>query len=236
MHRLKFVFPPSPTASVAVAGGGSFPVRRIFCIGRNYADHVAEMGGDPKSDPPVFFMKPPDAIVASGASIPYPQSTSNLHFEGELVVALKSGGRDIGSADAAAAVIFGYACGCDLTRRDLQAAAKKSGGPWDASKGFDCSAPVGAILPAPGALISRLKGERLRLSVNSETKQDAPLSSMIWSVPDVIIELSRLFELKAGDLIFTGTPQGVGPLLPGDRATVSIGPLPPLNFAIGARS
>ncbi|HXI86620.1 MAG TPA: fumarylacetoacetate hydrolase family protein, partial [Parvularculaceae bacterium] len=197
---------------------------------RNYAEHVREMGSDPKSTPPVFFTKPADAVVASGAEIPYPQATEDLHFEGELVIALKSGGRNI-SASGAEALIFGYAAGCDLTRRDLQAAAKNAGSPWDAAKGFDHSAPVGAILPAAKA--GAIAGARLVLSVNGVKRQDAPLADMIWSVPEIIAALSKLFELKAGDLIFTGTPSGVGPLQAGDKVEVKIGALPPLAFGIG---
>lgn len=225
-----FVIPPPQPAWAPVVGGARFPVRRIFCIGRNYADHVREMGGDPKADPPVFFTKPADAVVASGAVIPYPPGTADLHFEGELVVALKAGGRAVASADAAAAMIFGYAAGCDLTRRDLQAAAKKAGGPWDAAKAFDRSAPIGPILRGEGAA---LDGARLTLAVNGAERQNAPLADMIWSAPEIVMALSRLFELKAGDLIFTGTPEGVGALGPGDRVKVAIDTLPPLDFSIG---
>lgn len=229
---MTFAFEPAPRPVIAVEDGGEFPVRRIFCIGRNYADHVREMGGDPKADPPVFFSKPADSVVASGATIAYPQATSDFHHEGELVIALKSGGRNL-SAAAAQEAIFGFAAGCDLTRRDLQAAAKKAGAPWDASKGFDQSAPIAPILrrEAAGALLD--KG-RLKLSVNGEMRQDAPLSTMIWSAPEILMELSKLFELKAGDLVFTGTPAGVGPLQAGDRVTVEISALPTLQFSIGA--
>ena len=224
---MSFVFDPPPRPCVPVLGGGAFPIRRIFCIGRNYADHVKEMGGDPKSDPPVFFTKPADAVVAGGAVIPYPQATSDLHYEGELVVALKGGGRNLAYADEA--LIFGYACGCDLTRRDLQAAAKKAGGPWDAAKGFDNAAPVGAIARAP----QELAQARLRLAVNGETRQDAALKDMIRGIPEILIGLSTLFELKAGDLVFTGSPAGVGPLRTGDRVDVTVASLPPLSFSIG---
>lgn len=213
-------------------GGGRFPVRRIFCIGRNYAEHVKEMGSDPKSSPPVFFTKPADAVMASGAVIPYPQGTEDFHFEGELVVALKAGGRDIASPDEALALIFGFAAGCDLTRRDLQAAAKKAGAPWDAAKGFDHSAPVGPVARVADAQADFLETARLRLSVNGAERQNAPLSAMIWSVPHMLLGLSRLFELKAGDLVFTGTPPGVGPLGSGDRVRVEIAPLPALEFSI----
>lgn len=225
---------PRPTA-VAVAGGGRFPVRRIFCIGRNYADHVREMGADPKSSPPVFFTKPADAVVESGATIPYPLGTDELHFEGELVLALKSGARNMRDAADAAALIFGMAAGCDLTRRDLQAAAKKSGGPWDAAKAFDHSAPVGPIARMETIAGDFFVGDAVTLAVNGAPRQRGALKDMIWSAPEIILALSRLFELQAGDLIFTGTPEGVGPLAVGDTVVVEIGPLPALRFSIGPR-
>lgn len=225
-----YVFQPAPQPAVAIAGGGFFPVRRIFCIGRNYSEHVKEMGGDPKAEPPVFFTKPADAVIESGAVVPYPPATENLHYEGELVVALKEGGRNIASPEAARRLIFGYAAGCDLTRRDLQAAAKKNGLPWDAAKAFDNSAPVGAIMPIEDA--GDLGAARLSLSVNGEPRQAAALAEMIWPVPEIIIALSQQFELKAGDLIFTGTPSGVGPLERGDKVDVTIGALPALAFEI----
>ncbi len=223
-------FDPPAQPCAAIHGGGTFPVRRIFCIGRNYADHVREMGGDPKDTPPVFFTKPADAIVASGSAIAYPQATGNLHFEGELVAALKAGGKDIASAEEASALVYGYAAGCDLTRRDHQAAAKTAGSPWDTAKAFDNSAPLGAILCAEEA--GDLGGARLTTRVNGELRQDAPLSLMIWSVPEIIMALSRQFELKAGDLVFTGTPEGVGPLDRGDSVEIEIGALPKLKFGI----
>ncbi|MDZ7627345.1 MAG: fumarylacetoacetate hydrolase family protein [Parvularculaceae bacterium] len=228
---MSFVFEPQPVPSVEVLGGGRFPVRRIFCIGRNFADHVKEMGGDPKSDPPVFFTKPADAIVETGSVIPYPQATSNLHYEGELVIALKAGGRNLKTREDAAALIFGQAAGCDLTRRDLQSAAKKAGGPWDAAKGFDNSAAVGMIARIEDFPPDLFDHARIVLKVNGAERQNAALT-FIWSVPEIIIGLSTLFELKAGDLIFTGTPGGVGPLKPGDRVEVTVGPLPALEFLI----
>lgn len=208
-------------------------MRRIFCIGRNYADHVREMGADPKSSPPVFFTKPADAAVESGARIPYPLATEELHYEGELVLALKGGARNLRRPEEADALIFGMAAGCDLTRRDLQAAAKKSGAPWDAAKAFDHSAPVGPIARMEMISADFLARESIALSVNNARRQSCPLKQMIWSVPEVIMTLSRLFELQAGDLIFTGTPEGVGPLAVGDDVVVEIGPLPPLRFSIG---
>lgn len=227
---MNYVIDPPPRPVVAVKGGGVFPVRRIFCIGRNYADHVREMGGDPKSSPPVFFTKPADAVAPDGAEIPFAQATTNLHFEGELVVALKAGGKDITSENAARELVFGYAAGCDLTRRDHQARAKEAGAPWDTAKGFDHSAPVGEIAPA-GSI--DLSDARLRTLMNDEERQNAPLDDMIWSVAEIIMSLSEQFELKAGDLIFTGTPEGVGPLAPGDTVAVMIGEALTLKFTIG---
>jgi fumarylpyruvate hydrolase len=208
------LFPPL-TATVAVAGETRrFPVRRIFCVGQNYAAHAREMGGDPTREAPCFFAKPADAVVASGATIPYPPRTSDLHHEIELVVALGRGGADI-AKEAALDHVFGYAAGVDLTRRDLQSEARKAGRPWDLSKGFDHSAPLGAITPA--ATIGHPRAGRIRLAVNSATRQDADLSEMIWSVAEIIAILSQYVRLEAGDLVFTGTPAGVGPLVPGDR-------------------
>jgi len=226
---MSFVFDPPEQPAVGVKGGGLFPVRRVFCIGRNYADHVREMGGDPKSAPPVFFTKPADAVAPDGSEIPYAQATTNLHFEGELVVALKSGGKDIASQADAGATIYGYAAGCDLTRRDHQARAKDAGAPWDTAKGFDQSAPVGEIVPADQC---DLKNARLQTFVNNELLQDAGLDRMIWSVPEIVMALSQQFALKAGDLIFTGTPEGVGPVLPGDKIKITVGEILSLEFSI----
>lgn len=233
MKSENFVIAPLKQAYVAVKGGGRFPVRRIFCIGKNYADHVKEMGGDPKLNPPVFFTKPADAVVPGGSTIPYAQATEHLHYEGELVVALRRGGRDIASPDAATSLIFGYAAGCDLTRRDLQAAAKNAGAPWDTAKAFDNSAPIGEIVPAERLSPGDFEGGRILLSVNGVERQSSDLAAMIWPVPEVIMALSRLFELQPGDLIFTGTPEGVGPLKPGDAVEVQVSGVPPLSFSIG---
>ena len=215
----EFIFPPPPFPSVAIAQDARrFPVRRIFCIALNYAAHAREMGKDPAkggdAGPPVFFSKPADAVVASGATIPYPTLTHNLHHEIELVAALGTGGADI-PPEQALDCVFGYAAGIDLTRRDLQAAARSAGWPWDMSKGFDHSAPIGAIRPV--AAIGHPTRGRIALSVNGVLRQAGDLSDLIWSVPDIIAALSRNVALAPGDLIFTGTPSGVGPLLPGDR-------------------
>lgn len=228
---MTYVFSPPAIASVAVAGSAArFPVRRIFCVGRNYADHVREMGNDPKSEPPIFFTKPADAVVESGAAIAYAANTSNLHFEVELVLAIGKGGVDIAEANAASH-IWGYAVGVDLTRRDRQAEAKKAGAPWDVAKAFDDSAPIGAIAPA-GAAPTRA---RIHLAVNDATKQDSDIAEMIWSVPEIIAHLSRSWALQPGDLVFTGTPSGVGPLAIGDHVQCAIEGLPPLSFSIVAR-
>ena len=209
-----FVIPPPAQPSVAVAGSEQrFPVHRIYCIGLNYADHVREFGRDPERAPPVFFMKPADEVVDNGAAVPYPPATTNFHYEIELVVALARGGRDIAARDALG-LVFGYAAGNDLTRRDLQSAAKERGEPWDTSKGFDCSAPVAALRPVSAGHVSR---GRIWLSVNGAVRQESDLSRMLWDVPQIIAALSRLYELRAGDLIFTGTPAGIGAVKPGDR-------------------
>jgi fumarylpyruvate hydrolase len=208
-----FVIPPPPQAVVPVAGGGVFPIRRIFCVGRNYAAHSREMGGDPEREAPFFFTKPADAVVITGADCPYPSATHDLHHEMELVVAIGTGGADIAAADALSHV-FGYAAGIDLTRRDLQAEAKKTGRPWDMAKGFDASAPIGAI--APASRIGHPARGRIALSVNGTPRQSADLADMIWSVPEIIAALSRLVRLAPGDLIFTGTPEGVAAVRAGD--------------------
>ena len=224
-----YVFAPEPAAAVPVLGDERrFPVRRIFCVGRNYAAHAKEMGGDGRS-PPFFFAKPADAVMPAGTAIPYPSRTHNLHHEVELVVAIGAAGVDLQPADAGR-LVFGYAVGVDLTRRDLQSEAKSRGEPWEAGKAFDASAPIGAIRrwsgpPPQGAI---------RLSVNGEVRQQATLADMIWNVPEIICEASRLWRLCAGDLIFTGTPEGVGPLAPGDAVRCEIEAVGELVFSIAA--
>lgn len=210
------VFPALPTVTLPVTGRPErFPVRRIFCVGRNYAEHTKEMGGDPEREAPFFFTKPADAVVESGSRIPYPPATTNLHHEGELVVAIGKGGAMV-SEEGAEAMIWGHATGNDLTRRDLQAEAKAGRRPWDMAKGFDKSAVVGAIRPGP------LPDARLRCSVNGTTRQEAKLSDMIWTPASIIAALSQMVSLSPGDLIFTGTPAGVGPLNRGDTCKVEI--------------
>jgi fumarylpyruvate hydrolase len=212
---MTFVFDPPVAPSLPIHGDDArFPVHRIYCIGRNYADHAKEMGAQAVSRAnPVFFMKPADAIV-TGGDVPYPSATQELHHEVEMVVALAKGGRDIDAAHALDCV-FGYGVGLDLTRRDLQAAMKAKSLPWDVAKGFDASAPVSSLRTA--ADIGHPQRARLSLRVNGEVRQDTDIADMIFAVPEIIAELSKLFELKTGDLIFTGTPAGVGPLQCGDR-------------------
>ncbi|MEO1908864.1 MAG: fumarylacetoacetate hydrolase family protein [Paracoccus sp. (in: a-proteobacteria)] len=206
-----------------------FPVRRIFCVGRNYADHAREMGHDPDREPPFFFTKPADAVLTDGADVPYPPATSDLHHEAELVVALGAGGADIAPSDATA-LIWGYAAGNDFTRRDLQAQAKKAGRPWDMAKGFDLSAACGPLHRAD--LTGPMDRGRMQLLVNGDIRQDTDLSQMIWPVADIISHLSGLVRLAPGDVIFTGTPAGVGPVLRGDVVEVRIEGLSALSTRI----
>ena len=202
-----------PTLAVA-ASDARFPVHRIYCIGRNYAEHAKEMGAEPSRSQPMFFMKPADAIVTDGADVAYPSATRDLHHEVEMIVALANGGRDI-PIDRALDCVFGYGVGLDLTRRDLQAAAKANGHPWDVAKGFDQSAPVSAINPV--AAIGHPAKGALTLSVNGDLRQNADIGQMIFGVADIIHALSKLWTLAPGDLIFTGTPAGVAALQRGDR-------------------
>jgi fumarylpyruvate hydrolase len=213
-----FVFPPPSPTVLPVSGGGLFPVRRVFCVGRNYADHVVEMGNDPNREPPVFFTKPADAVTTR-PTVPFPGMTQNLHYEGELVAAIGKEGSDIAPARALDHV-FGYTVGCDLTRRDLQAAAKKGGQPWDMGKAFDFSGPVGVLHPAEE--IGHPTTGAITLSVNDAIKQQGDIGQMIWSIPEIIGALSKLVRLAPGDLIFTGTPAGVGPLVKGDRVAIHV--------------
>src|SRR6185437_17082531 len=204
---MAYAIPAPEVTTIPVLGGDPFPVRRIYCVGRNYADHAREMGHDPDREPPFFFMKPADAVVATGSKIPYPPKTKDYQHEIELVVALGRGGRDV-PVEKALDLVYGYAVGLDMTRRDLQGEAKKLGRPWDVGKAFEHSAPCSEIVPA-GAIGHPQKGA-VRLVVNGALKQQGDLDQMIWKVPEMIAILSGLFELQAGDLIFTGTPAGVG--------------------------
>ena len=212
---MTYAFEPPPQPSVAVRGEAArFPVRRIYCVGRNYAAHAREMGADPTREPPFFFAKPADAVVAAGSTIPYPANTSDLHHEIELVVAIGKGGKDI-APERALDHVFGYAVGIDLTRRDRQGEMKAGGKPWEIGKYFDRSAPIGEIVRADGPLT----GGRIWLEVDGEPKQQGDLSDLIWSVAETIAILSKSWELAPGDLIFTGTPEGVGPVKPGQTLT-----------------
>ena len=229
-----FVFAPPQVPSVAIAGEAErFPVRRIFCVGRNYAAHAREMGRDPDREPPFFFTKPADAVVDSGALIPYPPQTNNLHYEIELVVAIGPGGADI-PREKALDCVWGYGVGIDLTRRDLQFAARDMGRPWDWGKAFDLSAPCAPLQRASS--VGHLIRGRIWLGVNGVVKQDADLSDMIWPVSDVIALLSQSMTLKAGDLILTGTPAGVGAIIPGDAVTGGIDQLGEIAITIGKRA
>ena len=206
------VIPPPKAVTIPVAGGGAFPVRRVFCVGRNYAEHAREMGHDPDRELPFFFTKPADALVTGGGDMPYPPMTADLHHEMEQVVAIGTAGADIAEADALNHV-WGYAAGLDMTRRDLQAEAKKQGRPWDMGKGFDHSAPIGELTPAQGVDPGHGK---IELKVNGAVRQTSDLAKLIWSVPEVIAYLSKLVRLEPGDLIFTGTPEGVAACKKGD--------------------
>lgn len=215
-----YAFTPPAIPSVAIAGSQTlFPVRRIFCVGRNYAEHTREMGFDPDRDPPFFFGKPPSEIALDGEEIAFPPETSDLHYEGEMVVALGSGGRDIAEADALNHV-WGYGVGNDLTRRDVQGVAKKMGRPWDWGKGFDKSAVIGPITPV--AECGHIDKGYVRSWVNGELRQNGDVAQMIWSLPEIISFISHSMRLSAGDLILTGTPAGVGKLEPGDEIKVSV--------------
>jgi fumarylpyruvate hydrolase len=214
------IIPAPAQPSIPVVGQTArFPVRRIFCIGRNYADHAREMGASVDKANPMFFTKPADAIVTDGADVPYPSATTDLHHEVEMVVALGAGGSDL-SVEEAGKLVWGYGVGLDLTRRDLQAQAKAKGAPWDVAKGFDHSAPVSALVPA--SEVTPTAATRIALEINGELRQQATLADMVLDVPEILSALSKLFELKAGDIVYTGTPAGVSALMRGDtfRATL----------------
>lgn len=220
--------PPQAQLSIAHSDQ-TFPVRRIYCIGKNYVAHIHEMNADER-DPPVIFMKPADAIVANGGEIPYPVFTENLHYEGELVVALKSGGYDI-AEDEAYSHIFGYAVGLDMTRRDHQANAIEKGLPWEVTKAFDLSAPVGPISKVEDA--GHVEDAVLRLSINGDLRQDANVTLMIWNTKEIISRVSQQHRLMPGDIIMTGTPAGVGAVVTGDVIEVTCDGLRPLTVTIG---
>ena len=217
---MNYVVPPPSVMSIPVAGGDDrFPVRRVICVGRNYEAHAREMGRDPSREPPFFFTKPADAIVADGSAVPYPPETKNFHYEMELVVVIGKDGFEI-PEDKALDHVFGYTVGIDLTRRDLQLAARDLGRPWDWGKAFDKSAPISPIQPA--SKIGHPSKGRIWLSVNGAIKQDADIADLIWNVPEIIAFASRSLRLKAGDVIMTGTPAGVGRVHTGERFEGSV--------------
>jgi fumarylpyruvate hydrolase len=223
-----FQVPAAPLAPTS--DGNSFPVRRIFCVGRNYAAHAREMGRDPDREPPFFFTKWAETVVPSGATIAYPSETKNFHYEAELVVAIGKSGFRL-APDQALSHVYGYATGLDMTRRDLQLEAREQGRPWDTGKNVEQSSPLGIIHPI--AQIGHPEKGRIALTVNGATKQDADLSELIWPVADIVSFLSRLYHLQPGDLIYTGTPAGVGPVVPGDIIEVTIAGLSPTSITIG---
>jgi len=229
-----FVIAPPAQAAVPVAGGAAvFPVRRIYCVGRNYAAHAREMGADPTREAPFFFCKPADAVVpvppGEPLVLPYPASTKDFHYEVELVVAIGCGGADI-AVDAAPGHIWGYTVGLDMTRRDLQAALKAKGHPWEAAKAFDRSAPIAPLVPV--AACGHPQVGAIWLTVNGQRRQQGDLGEMIWSVAEIVARLSTLFRLEPGDLIFTGTPEGVGPVVPGDAIEAGVEGVGRLALAI----
>jgi len=226
----KTVFSPPAMVTIPVTGSDErFAVRRIFCAGKNYADHIREMGGIDTSRPPVIFAKPADALVSDGRDVPYPRASQDVHHEVELVLALGKPLRDASEEEAGKAV-WGIATGVDLTRRDLQAQAKKHGGPWTSAKAFDHSAPIGPIKPLDKPFADQ--GGRICLSVNGEVRQDGDLGQMLWPPRRLLVYLSTLFDMKTGDLVFTGTPAGVGPVQIGDRIQARIDGTEPLSFTI----
>jgi len=230
-NGMAFVFEPAPVPSVAVAGGTDrFPVRRIFCVGRNYVAHALEMGNDPDREPPFFFCKPADAVVEDGATIAYPPLTRDLHHEAEFVVAIGKAGRDIAQSDALGHV-WGYATGNDLTRRDLQWQAKEARRPWDWAKAFDRSAVIGAVHPV--SEVGHLSTGAIRCVVNGDTRQDATLTELIWPTAEIVSFLSQSVEIRPGDLVMTGTPAGVGALNVGDLCRVEIDGLSAVETRIG---
>jgi fumarylpyruvate hydrolase len=230
---MAYVFPPADPATVAVDGTDDrLPVRRIFCVGRNYAAHAREMGKDPDRDPPFFFTKPADAVVDTGEVVAYPPETENFHYEAELVAVIGTGGKNISEEDSLSHV-WGYAVGNDLTRRDLQLKAREQGRPWDWGKAFDRSAVIGPVFPVEK--VGHPDKGSIKLTVNGEVKQDADLNELIWSVPEIISILSHSMTLAPGDLIMTGTPAGVGALVEGDTCVVEIEGLGKIETPIGKR-
>lgn len=234
MDSLQYVHAPVVTSVPVLGRAERFPINRVYCVGRNYADHALEMGVDPRTDPPFFFCKPADTVYApqepdETLSLAYPPGTVNLHHEVELVLAIGRGGRDI-AVDSALDHVFGYAVGIDMTRRDLQLAMRQAGKPWEIGKSFERCAPISALHPV--GLTGVIDSGVIELSVDGELRQRSDLSKLIWSIPEIIADLSRLFTLQPGDLIFTGTPEGVGPVLPGHTMTARIEGLGALQVRI----
>lgn len=231
---MTYVFPPAPIPTVAAANSDArLPVRRIFCVGRNYAAHAIEMGKNPDRDPPFFFTKPADAVVDDNQTIPYPPETDNFHYEAELIVVIGTTGTNI-PQDRALDHVWGYGVGNDLTRRDLQLQAREQGRPWDWGKSFDRSAVVGPVHPV--SAVGHPASGAITLTVNGETKQSADLADLIWSVPEIITIISKSMTLQPGDVIMTGTPAGVGPLIVGDTCVVTIAGLGTLTTHIGPQA
>ncbi|PLK26753.1 fumarylacetoacetate hydrolase family protein [Novosphingobium sp. TH158] len=230
---MSLLFPAPEPVLAPTSDGHLFPVRRLFCIGRNYAAHAREMGMDPDREAPFYFTKWAEAVVPSGTTICYPPLTSNLHYEAELVVAIGRGGRNIDPAQALSHV-YGYATGLDMTRRDLQFEARDKGRPWDTGKNFEQAAPLGLIHPASET--GHPTAGSIRLTVNGEVRQDGDLAEMIWPVADIIAYVSQAYRLEPGDLIYTGTPAGVGPVTPEDEIVVSIAGLSDTRITIGPRA
>jgi fumarylpyruvate hydrolase len=232
MSATDYVIAPPAAPSLPVAGTNKlFPVRRVWCVGRNYLEHIREMGNDER-EPPFFFAKPSDALVRDGSTIPYPSLTKDFHFEVELVVALKSGGRNI-PVDKALDCIYGYGVGIDLTRRDLQIASRNIKQPWEIGKFFDNSAPCGALRPATE--IGHPAKGKITLKTNGKPRQEGDLSQMIWNVPEIISNLSEMVKLEAGDIIFTGTPSGVGPVVEGDKMECEVEGVGTLTITVGSK-
>lgn len=232
MSEVNYILPPQPPVAIPVAGSDArFAVRRIYCVGRNYAEHIREMGGDERQ-PPFFFQKPTDAIVLDGAQIAYPTITSDFQHEIELVLAIGRAGSDI-PLERAAEHVFGQAVGIDLTRRDVQVDARKTGRPWEIGKSFDKSAPIGLLHPTNGSGL--LDSGAVSLAVNGDVRQSGDLSQMIWNSAEIVSQLSRQYRLEPGDLIYTGTPAGVGPLEPGDVVVGKVADLTPLTVTIVER-